>query len=83
MVDPIAASIEILAFDVFGTVVDWRSSVTGEPKNSADQKGLALMARHSPTHGAQLTDHHWIACNRARYRGPSLTLFIACLWIIS
>ena len=30
MIAPSAASIKILAFDVFGTVVDWRSSVIAE-----------------------------------------------------
>ena len=59
MVDPIAASIEILAFDVFGTVVDWRSSVTGETEELGRSKGISI-------DGAAFADA-W----RAAYR-PSL-----------
>jgi 2-haloacid dehalogenase len=42
MVDPSAASIKILAFDVFGTVVDWRSSVIGEAEQLGKSKGLNI-----------------------------------------
>jgi hypothetical protein len=30
MSNPTATSVKVLAFDVFGTVVDWRSSVIAE-----------------------------------------------------
>ena len=42
MVDPSAASIKILAFDVFGTVVDWRSSVISEAEQLGRSKGLSI-----------------------------------------
>ena len=42
MVDPSAASIKILAFDVFGTVVDWRSSVIAEAEQLGKSKGLNI-----------------------------------------
>jgi 2-haloacid dehalogenase len=42
MIHPSAASIEILAFDVFGTVVDWRSSVIAEGEELGKAKGLAV-----------------------------------------
>jgi 2-haloacid dehalogenase len=37
-----AASIKVLAFDVFGTVVDWRSSVIAEGEQLAKTKGLKV-----------------------------------------
>jgi len=39
---PAAASIRILAFDVFGTVVDWRSSVIAESEQLGKAKGLSI-----------------------------------------
>lgn len=36
--------IRVLAFDVFGTVVDWRSSVAAEASAAAERHGLALQA---------------------------------------
>jgi 2-haloacid dehalogenase len=42
MTHPIAASIEILAFDVFGTVVDWRSSVIDEAEELVKTKGISI-----------------------------------------
>ena len=40
MNDSIADSIKVLAFDVFGTVVDWRSSVIAEGEQLGKTKGL-------------------------------------------
>jgi 2-haloacid dehalogenase len=40
--DPQLASVKVLVFDVFGTVVDWRTSVTREATELAKQKGLAV-----------------------------------------
>jgi 2-haloacid dehalogenase len=40
MINPVAASIKVLAFDVFGTVVDWRSSVIAEGEQLTTTKGL-------------------------------------------
>jgi 2-haloacid dehalogenase len=37
---PVAASIKVLAFDVFGTVVDWRSSVIAEDEQLGKTKRL-------------------------------------------
>ena len=37
-----AASIKVLAFDVFGTVVDWRSSVIAEGEQLGKSKGLSV-----------------------------------------
>jgi len=34
--------IKVLAFDVFGTVVDWRSSVIAEGEQLAKAKGLQI-----------------------------------------
>lgn len=42
MVNPSIASIKILAFDVFGTVVDWRSSVISEAEQLGRSKGLSI-----------------------------------------
>jgi 2-haloacid dehalogenase len=42
MLDPKAASLKILAFDVFGTVVDWRSSVITEIDQLCTSKGLSI-----------------------------------------
>jgi 2-haloacid dehalogenase len=36
------APIEVLAFDVFGTVVDWRSSVIAEAEQLGNAKGLSI-----------------------------------------
>lgn len=37
-----AASVKVLAFDVFGTVVDWRSSVIGEGQRLGKAKGITV-----------------------------------------
>ncbi len=42
MFDPSAATVKILAFDVFGTVVDWRSSVISEAEQLGRSKGLSI-----------------------------------------
>jgi len=38
----VAGSVQILAFDVFGTVVDWRSSVIAEGERLGRAKGLSV-----------------------------------------
>jgi 2-haloacid dehalogenase len=58
-VDPKLAAVGALVFDVFGTVVDWRSSVTAEVQELATRKGLTV-------DGAKFADA-W----RAGY-GPSM-----------
>jgi 2-haloacid dehalogenase len=40
MSNALAASVKVLAFDVFGTVVDWRSSVIAEGEQLGKMKGL-------------------------------------------
>ena len=40
MSHPVAASIKVLAFDVFGTVVDWRSSVIAEGEQLGKTKSV-------------------------------------------
>jgi 2-haloacid dehalogenase len=42
MIHPSAASIKVLGFDVFGTVVDWRSSVIAEGEQLGKAKGLTV-----------------------------------------
>ena len=42
MVHPAAASVKVLAFDVFGTVVDWRSSVIAEGEQLGRAKGIKI-----------------------------------------
>jgi 2-haloacid dehalogenase len=42
MSHPSAASIKVLGFDVFGTVVDWRSSVIAEGEQLGKAKGLTV-----------------------------------------
>lgn len=42
MIHPSAASIKVLGFDVFGTVVDWRSSVIAEGEQLAKAKGFTV-----------------------------------------
>ena len=56
---PQLASVKALVFDVFGTVVDWRTSVTQEVEQLANRKGLSV-------DGARFADA-W----RAGY-GPSM-----------
>jgi 2-haloacid dehalogenase len=57
--DPRVASLKAIVFDTFGTVVDWRTSVTHEVEELAKQKGLTV-------DGAKFADA-W----RAGY-GPSM-----------
>ena len=57
--NPRSASVKALVFDIFGTVVDWRTSVTREVEALAKRKGLTV-------DGAQFADA-W----RAGY-GPSM-----------
>ena len=40
MSNSVAASIKVLAFDVFGTVVDWRSSIVAEGEQLGRTKNL-------------------------------------------
>jgi 2-haloacid dehalogenase len=42
MSHPIADSVKILVFDVFGTVVDWRSSVIAEGERLTNAKGFTV-----------------------------------------
>jgi len=42
MSHPLADSVKVLAFDVFGTVVDWRSSVIAEGEQLGTTKGLKV-----------------------------------------
>jgi 2-haloacid dehalogenase len=42
MIQPVTASLKVLAFDVFGTVVDWRSSVIAEGEQLGKTKGLSV-----------------------------------------
>jgi 2-haloacid dehalogenase len=42
--DPQLASVKALVFDVFGTVVDWRTSITREVAELAKRKGLTVDA---------------------------------------
>jgi 2-haloacid dehalogenase len=58
-VDPKVASVRALVFDVFGTVVDWRSSVAADVQELATRKGITV-------DGAKFADA-W----RAGY-GPSM-----------
>jgi len=42
MIHPSASSIKVLGFDVFGTVVDWRSSVIAEGEQLRRAKGIKI-----------------------------------------
>jgi len=42
MTQPAATSVKVLAFDVFGTVVDWRSSVIAEGEQLGKTRGLSV-----------------------------------------
>jgi 2-haloacid dehalogenase len=42
MTQPIHSAVKVLAFDVFGTVVDWRSSVIAEGEQLGKAKGLKI-----------------------------------------
>jgi 2-haloacid dehalogenase len=42
MIDAVNTSIKVLAFDVFGTVVDWRSSVIAEGEQLGRTKGIDI-----------------------------------------
>jgi 2-haloacid dehalogenase len=42
MIKPSALSVKVLAFDVFGTVVDWRSSVIAEGEQLGATKGFTV-----------------------------------------
>ena len=46
-------NIKALTFDVFGTVVDWRSSVIREGQLLSGQKVSTQIGRRSRMHGAQ------------------------------
>ena len=49
------ASVKALVFDTFGTVVDWRASVTKEVEDLARRKVSRSMARSSPMRGVAAT----------------------------
>ena len=53
--NPQVTPVKALVFDMFGTVVDWRTSVTQEVEALAKRKGLTWTARSSPTPGAPAT----------------------------
>ena len=48
--------IRALLFDVFGTVVDWRSSIIREGRLLAQQKTCRSIGAHLRTAGGQATD---------------------------
>ena len=54
---PAKAAVQVLVFDTFGTVVDWRSSVTAEGERLGRAKGIRRSTGpRSPTPGAAATD---------------------------
>lgn len=80
MSHPVAASIKVLTFDVFGTVVDWRSSVIAEGEQLGATKGFAVDWPPSQTRGGPSTGHHWIVSRRVNSRGQNSMFCIGCRW---
>jgi 2-haloacid dehalogenase len=52
-------NIKFLAFDVFGTVVDWRSSVIAEGEQLGKAKSINIKSPNSPTPGGRFTGRTW------------------------
>ena len=55
---------QALAFDVFGTVVDWRSSIIPSSRNSAARTASTATGPPWPTAGAPATPRRWTGCAR-------------------
>ena len=62
-----------LAFDVFGTVVDWRSSIIGELEEFGAPTASTRIGRPWPTTGAPATCPRWTGCAVANCRGRGST----------
>jgi hypothetical protein len=57
--------VKALAFDVFGTVVDWRGSIIREGTEWAEKNGLIKVRRPLPGYGAAMDIRHVLAKLRA------------------
>ena len=74
--DSPVASVKALVFDTFGTVVDWRTSVTQEVEQLARKKGLTVDGAKFADAWRAGTARAWTASERASCLGPSS---IACI----
>ena len=73
---PRAHGVKALTFDVFGTVVDWRTSIIREGELLGQSKRLKVDWAGSRIAGAQATVRRWIVCVRARFPGRRSTASI-------
>ena len=65
MSHPVADSVKVLAFDVFGTVVDWRASVIAEGEQLGKRKGSTWIGPGSRTRGEPSIVHHLTESRKA------------------
>ena len=68
---PEPAGVKALVFDVFGTVVDWRTSVAGEVQELAKRKGFSIdgskfadawRAGYAPSMNRVRRGRSWMRC---------------------
>jgi hypothetical protein len=67
---------QALAFDVFGTVVDWHGGIAQEAAAIAARHGTTASTatgRPSPTPGALATRWRWTGCGAVNCRGRTST----------
>ena len=65
----ITREVKALTFDVFGTVVDWRGSITAEGRSSDGRRSSPSTGSRSRMPGAPATVRRWTACGAATFRG--------------
>ena len=71
------SSVKALFFDVFGTVVDWRTSVARESELVLEAEGLrARLARLRGCLARRVPARRWTRCATASFRSPSSTCCI-------
>lgn len=65
--------VRVLAFDTFGTVVDWRSGVIAEGEALGKAKGLTVDWANFAERGGEPTAPPWSACEKGSCPGRSST----------
>jgi 2-haloacid dehalogenase len=70
------SDVRVLAFDIFGTVVDWRTGVIEEFAAIARERNLKVDPGLVADDWRAATGRRWTRSVRGRYPGPSWTSFI-------
>ena len=73
------STIKALAFDVFGTVVDYRGTIIHEGNSSTERKDCMCIGLSLRMPGVLAIVPHWIESCSEHCPGQTLMPYIACL----